>query len=769
MRFREGLAGLASVGAVLLIGALAPSAAMAHPCAAAAEAAVGNTFSLHSGGNWAGALPSSDAALGHECSEDFNSYVYAANMAETSTMGEPIADAISTFNISRLRGLGYSARNVPLTGTGNGVYNSDLAFKDNLVIQGTYEGFRIIDFTDKTNPTQIINYTGCTVGQGDVVVYGNILVRSWDAPANSSAMCAGQLVGSGFEGIHIFDISNPAQPQMIRALRYSQQGMPQGALTGCGSHTATAVPDPARDYLYIYNGGSSGTCSGIDVFRIKISDPNDAVVIRRASNGRPGESCHDNNVLMGVGGSSVGYAMCAGGDGLSMYAFDMSKPAGEAGTPESPGGVENPTLMWSKVVDGVGVGHSGSFTYDGKLLVFGHEPGGGSSARCQATSTVVERTLFFIDPTNGDIKGTMIHPRPQTNRENCTWHNFNVVPTEAGYFAVVGSYQSGISVLEFTNPATPRELAFADPAPLTLDPPQPGIILGGDWSTYWHNGYIYESDIKRGLVSWELNLPTTGNAGNQVAEAREQLRHFKTFALSNPQTQAVSYAQNPGATITVRSPVEGQGYKLGSEVIADFECADDVAVTSCVGTVADGAAVNTTSLGNKVFRVTARDSNGTVTVKDVPFMVNSRDFTLSPTFPVDTTMELTLPASLSLPAFIPNIPRDYIATGSATVTSTAGNTAVTVHDASETATGRLVNGEAALAQPLNVWASNAAGATAPTPLGGVSAPTTVMSYTGPVDSSPLTLSFRQTIGSTEALRSGTYSKTLTFTLSTTAP
>ena len=322
---------------------------MAHPCVSDVEASLGKTLTLHTGGSWAGALPSSNAALGHECGEDFNSYVYAGNTAQTSAMGEPIGDAISTFNVSRLTGLGYSARNVPLTGTGNGVYNSDLAFKDNLVIQGTYEGFRIVDFTNKSNPTQIINYTGCSVGQGDVVVYGNILVRSWDAPAGSTATCAGRSVPQGFEGVHIWNISNPAQPEYIRDLRFSQAGMPAGALLGCGSHTATAVPDPARGHLYIYNGGSSGTCSGIDVFRIKISDPSDAVVIRRASNGRPGNSCHDNNVLMGVGGGTVGYAMCAGGNGLSMYAFDMAKGADEAGTPASPGGVENPTLMWSRV------------------------------------------------------------------------------------------------------------------------------------------------------------------------------------------------------------------------------------------------------------------------------------------------------------------------------------------------------------------------------------------------------------------------------------
>ena len=100
----------------------------------------------------------------------------------------------------------------------------------------------------------------------------------------------------------------------------------------------------------------------------------------------------------------------------------------------------------------------------------------------------------------------MLHPRPQNSRENCTWHNFNVVPTKAGYYATVGSYQSGISVFDFSNPAAPREIAYADPAPLTTDPPTTGIVLGGDWSTYWHNGYIYESDIKRGLITWQLNL-----------------------------------------------------------------------------------------------------------------------------------------------------------------------------------------------------------------------------------------------------------------------
>ena len=218
---------------------------------------------------------------------------------------------------------------------------------------------------------------------------------------------------------------------MKKQLRMAATGNEAGAPAGCGSHTATAVPDKARGYLYIYNGGSSGTCNGIDVVRISLADVTDAKYLRRVSHGRAGNSCHDNNVLLNVGGGTSSYAMCAGGNGLAMYKFDYAL------APNVEGGIEMPTLLWSQSM-GVQTGHSGSFTYDGKYLIYGHEPGGGGQAQCQATSSVLNKSLFFIDPATGETKGTMVHPRPQTARENCTWHNFNVIPTKSGYYADVG-------------------------------------------------------------------------------------------------------------------------------------------------------------------------------------------------------------------------------------------------------------------------------------------------------------------------------------------
>ncbi len=73
---------------------------------------------------------------------------------------------------------------------------------------------------------------------------------------------------------------------------------------------------------------------------------------------------------------------------------------------------------------------------------------------------------------------------------------------------VSGNYQSGISVVDLTDPADAREIAYADPAPLS----ETALVTGGDWSTYWYNGFIYESDITRGLLVWKLSSRAVAGA-----------------------------------------------------------------------------------------------------------------------------------------------------------------------------------------------------------------------------------------------------------------
>jgi predicted extracellular nuclease len=132
---------------------------------------------------------------------------------------------------------------------------------------------------------------------------------------------------------------------------------------------------------------------------------------------------------------------------------------------------------------------------------------------------------------------------------------------------------------------------------------------------------------------------------------------------------------------------------------------------------------------------------------------------------VPATLSLSLGGPVTLGAFVPGVGTDYTGTTTATVTSTAGDAQLSVLDASADHPGHLVNGAFALAAPLQVQAGGGAFA----PLRADNGPLALKSWSAPVTGDQTTLAFRQTIGADEALRTGRYGKTLTFTLSTTQP
>ena len=164
-------------------------------------------------------------------------------------------------------------------------------------------------------------------------------------------------------------------------------------------------------------------------------------------------------------------------------------------------------------------------------------------ARCQPTGTVFEdpttnyqvqtndmKSFFFLDPDNGGAtlaKWTL--PRDQTKFENCTLHNYNVVPTKKRDVLVQGSYQSGIGVLDFTDLNNIREVAFADPRPLseTLTEAKTPAQLGGDWSSHWYNGFVYQSDISRGFLSW-VHTADTFRGARQLSRLNPQTQEYTT-------------------------------------------------------------------------------------------------------------------------------------------------------------------------------------------------------------------------------------------------
>jgi hypothetical protein len=106
----------------------------------------------------------------------------------------------------------------------------------------------------------------------------------------------------------------------------------------------------------------------------------------------------------------------------------------------------------------------------------------------------------------------------------------------------------------------------------------------------------------------------------------------KTFAVAtsdnagNMDQREVSYTVIDGTdpSIELTTPSSGEVFTLGEPVLASYSCADDEGgsgLATCTGTVADGAAIDTASVGWKTFTVTATDNQGNTSSTTTDYQV----------------------------------------------------------------------------------------------------------------------------------------------------
>jgi hypothetical protein len=134
--------------------------------------------------------------------------------------------------------------------------NSDLAFQGDYAFMGGYAGFHIFDVSDPSEP-QLITSVSCPGGQGDVSVYGKLLFMSVEENRGKKdcSLTPAATAATRFRGVRIFDISNILNPVQL-----------PGVQTCKGSHThsiVTDADDPAN--IYVYNSGTSGIRSAIEL------------------------------------------------------------------------------------------------------------------------------------------------------------------------------------------------------------------------------------------------------------------------------------------------------------------------------------------------------------------------------------------------------------------------------------------------------------------------------------------------------------------------
>jgi hypothetical protein len=455
-----------------------------------------------------------------------------------------------------------------------GSTNSDLAFSGNHLFVGNYNG---INFYDIDNPMKVKLRTSlvCPGGQGDVSVYGHLLFMSAEA-VNGRIDCGTQGIplpagytpppptpapanpdgtpgrprrpppppsADRFRGVRIFDISDLSNPKQVAAVQSCR-----------GSHTHSLLIDSKdKDNVYIYISGTGAVrqaeelagCSGgepeadpetalfrIDIIKVPLAHPEQAKIVSSPrifadsqtgamnglwKGGKHGEGtqttsgtdkCHDITIYSALG---LAAGACSG-NGILL---DISNPV----NPVRIAAVSDPNYaFW----------HSANFNNAGTKVLFTDEWGGGAQPRCRATDPMNWGADAIFNLSKGKLSLASYYkmPAPQTEFENCVAHNGSLVPIPGRDILVQAWYQGGISLVDFTDAGHPIEIAYFDRGPVD----SAKRAMGGQWSTYWYNGYIYGSEIARGVDVFKL-VPNKFITQNEIDAANQV--HFDELNVQN--------------------------------------------------------------------------------------------------------------------------------------------------------------------------------------------------------------------------------------------
>ncbi|XBQ15756.1 MAG: hypothetical protein ABL308_12455 [Oceanicaulis sp.] len=435
--------------------------------------------------------------------------------------------------------------------------NTDIAFTGDLVVLGNYHGVNFYDTSVEGAPEHVASLV-CPGGQGDVSIHGDLMFMSVEENKGRLDCGVGGVEGEvsaeRFRGIRIFDISDLQNIRQVAAVQ-----------TCRGSHTHTLVPNPDDpSMVYIYNSATSGVratdeleiCStgdpeenpetalySIDVIAVPLDAPENAAIVNRPRifadrdtgeiaglwrGGRAGVAtqrtattnhCHDITVYPELG---IAAGACSG-NGILL---DISDP-------------ENPARLSELFDPDMAYWHSATFNNTGDTVIFTDEWGGGIGARCRAEDPANWGANLVAKIDGTTLQGVSFFKLPsvQGEAENCVAHNGSLVPIPGRDIFVQSWYQGGISIIDFTDPANLKEIAYFDQGPVYEDE----LILAGYWSAYWRDGKIYGSEIVRGLHVFEL-LPSDMLSEAELAAAMQAVEP----EAANVQTQtAITWNDHP--------------------------------------------------------------------------------------------------------------------------------------------------------------------------------------------------------------------------------
>ena len=410
---------------------------------------------------------------------------------------------------------------------------TDMAFRDDLLVTGSYHGFNMYRIDEEGLP-KLITSVVCPGGQGDVSIVGDLLIYSVEQTRGRlDCGLEGVTVDASldrFRGLRIFDISDLSRPMQV------------GAVQTCrGSHTHSVVAGPTPDgKILVYNSGTGSVREEeeldqciedipgddrtalfrIDVIEIPVDDPSQSSIIdspavfadletgvlaglwRGGDHGDDSQEteitdqCHDITVFPSA---NIAAGACSG-NGILFNISDPSKPE-----------------RIDVVTDtGFAYWHSATFNNEGTKVLFTDEWGGGGRARCRAWDPLNwgADAIYDIVDEKLEFRSHYKMPAPQLETENCVAHNGSIIPVPGRDIFVQAWYQGGISVIDFTDSSNPLEIAYFDRGPILEDE----LITGGYWSVYYYEGALYGTEITRGLDVLKM-IPSEYLSENEIAAA----------------------------------------------------------------------------------------------------------------------------------------------------------------------------------------------------------------------------------------------------------
>jgi hypothetical protein len=358
----------------------------------------------------------------------------------------------------------------------------------------------------------------------------------------------------GYEGLRMFDVTDPTNPTFVRFYRtacgsHTHTLVPDAkrnsvhayiASYPLGSHITPQIDRAQSDALGL-------TCkaphSKISIVDIPLTNPENGTVRENAlssdteyydGDGAAGhapafQACHDHQAFLP---RNIMVASCAG----DLQYWDIS----DRGNPTSADGerhthiqrerrTDDPNTPQDERWESFDFMHNATVTWDGRMVAAVDESGGGVEPRCDGGDSKRGFTWFYPlvtpgTPVNGFSElGRYIIPRPQSS-EVCVSHNGNVLPTTDGsYQQVQAFYQGGNSWFDFTDPSSADEVGFADL--------EAALGAADSWSSYWYNDVLW---VNGGLNRRASNRGFEAYALLRSDGSRVDLADWKSM---NPQTQ----------------------------------------------------------------------------------------------------------------------------------------------------------------------------------------------------------------------------------------